>query len=196
MVESKVELKAAVESMKGDLLKEFATIRKAQAEEHSKALARVQVTKAETRTAGARRAAGVYLGQGTNASVTALTAEPPELGGEGIFEIFKFKEEVSSMKKRSTQTPTLQIPEEYKLKKFEEDLLTLAWVDELVAHNEEHHDHINATYLRGTVAGGTLDNANVAMNVVLCFPKNDFIDGPQQHTLTVLCSIDPTRNRS
>ena len=58
VVESKVELKAAVESMKDDLLKEVATILKAQAEEHSKALAQVQVTKTETRTAGARRAAG------------------------------------------------------------------------------------------------------------------------------------------
>ena len=141
VVESKVELKAAVESMKGDLLKEFATILKAQAEEHSKALAQVQVTKAETRTAGARRAAGVYSGQGTNASVTALTAEPPELGQEGVFEIFKFKEEskeVSSTKKRSTQTPTLQIPEEFILEKFEEDPLTLAWVDALVDGNAEN----------------------------------------------------------
>ena len=43
VVESKVELKAAVESMKGDLLKEFATILKTQAEEHSKALAQVQL---------------------------------------------------------------------------------------------------------------------------------------------------------
>ena len=39
VAESKVELKAAVESMKGDLPKEFATILKAQAEEHSRALA-------------------------------------------------------------------------------------------------------------------------------------------------------------
>ena len=69
--------------------------------------------------------------------MTALTAEPPELGEEGIFEIFKFKEEVSSMKKRSTQTPTLQIPEEYILEKFEEDPLTLARVDALVDGNAE-----------------------------------------------------------
>ena len=94
MLESKVELKAAVESMKGDILKEFATILKAQAVEHSKALAQVQVTKTETRSAGTRRAAGVYSGQGTNASVTALTAEPPEIGEEGEFEIFNFKEEL------------------------------------------------------------------------------------------------------
>ena len=110
VIESKVELKAAVEAMKGDLLKEFATILKAQAEEHSKALAQIQVTKTETRTAGARRAAGVYSGQGTNASVTALTAEPPEIGEEGGFEIFKFKEDATSMKKKSTQAPTWQIP--------------------------------------------------------------------------------------
>ena len=154
MVESKVELKAAVESMKGDLLKEFATILKAQAEEHSKALAQVQVTKAETRTAGARRAAGVYSGRGTDAAVTALTAEPPELGQEGVFEIFNFKEESEevSSKKRSTQTPTLQIPEEFTLEKFEEDPLTLAWVDALVGGNVEKHDQIDATYLRDTVA--------------------------------------------
>ena len=69
MLESKVELKAAVESMKGDILKEFATILKAQAVEHSKALAQVQVTKTETRSAGAHRAAGVYSGQGTGYNV-------------------------------------------------------------------------------------------------------------------------------
>ena len=158
MVESKVELKAAVESMKGDLLKKFATILKTQAEEHSKALAQVQVTKTETRTAGARRAAGVYSGQGTNASsVTALTAEPPKLGQEGEFEIFNFKEvskEVSPTKKRSTQTPPLQIPEEFILEKFEEDPLTLAWVDALVGGNVEKHDQIDAAYLRDTVVEG------------------------------------------
>ena len=82
VVETKVELKAAVESMRDDLLKEVATILKAQAGKHSKALAQVKVTKAETRTAGARHAAGVYSGQGSNASVTTLTVEPPEIGGE------------------------------------------------------------------------------------------------------------------
>ena len=193
VVESKVELKAAVESMKGDLLKEFATILKAQAEEHSKALAQVQVTKAETRTAGARRAAGVYSGQGTNASsVTALTAEPPELGQEGEFEIFNFKEapkEVSPTKKRSTQTPPLQIPEEFILEKFEEGPLILAWVDALVDGNAEKHDQIDAAYLRDTVAGGTLGNVNVGMNAVLCFLKNGLMDEPQQHTLTVLSTL-------
>ena len=60
VLESKVELKAAVESMKSDLMKEVARILKARAEEHSKALAQVQVTKTETRSAGSRRAAGVY----------------------------------------------------------------------------------------------------------------------------------------
>ena len=60
VLESKVELKAAVESMKSDLMKEVAGIFKAQAEEHSKALAQVQVTKTETRSEGSRRAAGVY----------------------------------------------------------------------------------------------------------------------------------------
>ena len=60
VVEPKAELKAAVESMKGDLLKESATTLKAQAEEHSNAPAQVQVTKTEACTAGARRAAGVY----------------------------------------------------------------------------------------------------------------------------------------
>ena len=132
----------------------------------------------------------MYSGQGTNASVTALTAEPPELGEEGIFEIFKFKEEeVSSMKKRSTQTPTPQIPEEYKLEKFEEDPLTLAWVDALVDSNAEKHDQIGAAYLRDTVAGGTLDHVNVGMNAVLCFLKNVLIDEPQQHTLIVLSAL-------
>jgi hypothetical protein len=75
LVESKIELKAAVESMKGDLMKEFASIPKTQAEEHSKALAQVQVTKTETRPAGSRRAAGVYSGQGSNAAVTALAVD-------------------------------------------------------------------------------------------------------------------------
>ena len=79
--------------------------------------------------------------------------------------------------------------EECRLEKFEEDLLTLAWVDELVAHNEENYDQIDAAYLRGTVAGGTLDNINVAMNAVLCFLKNGFIDDPHQHTLTVLSAL-------
>ena len=146
VVETKVELKAAVESMRSDLLKEVAAILKTQAEEHSKALAQVQVTKTETRTAGARRAAGVYSGQGTNASVTALTAEPPEIGGEDEVEVFKFKEElskdISPTKKRSTQTDLSEweIAECTKLEKFEEDPITLAWVDALVAHNEENHD--------------------------------------------------------
>ena len=66
--ESKVELKAAVESMKSDLMKEVARILKAQAEEHSKALAQVQVTKTETGSAGSRHVAGVYSGQSSNAS--------------------------------------------------------------------------------------------------------------------------------
>jgi predicted phage gp36 major capsid-like protein len=87
VLESKVELKAAVESMKSDLMKEAAGILKAQTEEHSKDLAQVQVNKTETRSAGSHRAAGVYSGQGTNASVTALTAEPLEEGQEGAFEI-------------------------------------------------------------------------------------------------------------
>ena len=65
VLESKVELKAAVESMEGDLINEFATILKPQAEEHSKALAQVVITKTETRSAGARRAADVCSGQGT-----------------------------------------------------------------------------------------------------------------------------------
>ena len=60
------------------------------------------------------------------------------------------------MKKRSPQTPALQIPEEYILEKFEEDPPTLAWVDALVDGNAEKHGQIDAAHLRGTVAGGTL----------------------------------------
>ena len=41
----------------------------------------------------------------------------------------------------------------------------------------------------GTVAGGTLNNVNVAMNAVLCFIKNGLIDDPQQHTLSVLSAL-------
>ena len=91
VLESKVELKAAVESMKSGLMKEVAGILKAQAEEHSKALAQVQVTKTETRSAGSRRAAGVYSGQGTNAAVTALTVEPLEEGQGSSVENCKFE---------------------------------------------------------------------------------------------------------
>ena len=183
VLESKVELKAAIEAMKGDLLKEFATILKAQAVEHSKALAQVQVTKTEARSAGARRAAGVYSGQGTTASVTALTAVPPEIGEEGEFEIFNFKEELPQ------GLPKWEVPEYARLEKFEEGPNTLAWIDELVGRSAENHDQIDAAYLCGTVAGGTLDNVNVAMNAVLCFLNNDLIDDPQQHTLTVLLTL-------
>ena len=95
VLESKVELKAAVESMKSDLTKEAAGILKAQAEEHSKALAQVQVTKTEARSVGSRRSAGVYSGQGTNASVTALTAEPLVEGQEESFENCKFEGELT-----------------------------------------------------------------------------------------------------
>ena len=91
VLESKVELKAAVESMKSNLMKEVAGILQAQAEEHSKALAQIQVTKTETRSVGSRCAAGVYSGQGSNASVTALTAEPLEEGQEGSVENCKFE---------------------------------------------------------------------------------------------------------
>ena len=134
VLESKVELKAAIEAMKGDLLKEFATILKAQAVEHSKALAQVQVTKTEARSAGARRAAGVYSGQGTTASVTALTAVPPEIGEEGEFEIFNFKEELPQ------GLPKWEVPEYARLEKFEEGPNTLAWIDELVGRSSENHD--------------------------------------------------------
>ena len=79
--------------MKSDLMKEVAGILKAQAEEHSKALARVQVTKTEMRSAGSRRTAGVYSGQGSNAPVTALTVEPLEEGEEGSVENCKFEGE-------------------------------------------------------------------------------------------------------
>ena len=103
--------------------------------------------------------------------MTALTAEPPEIGGEGKFEIFKFKEDGTSMKKRSTQTPTWHIPEECRLEKFEEYPHTLAWVDELVARNEENCNQIDAAHLRDTVAGGTLDNANVAMTCGSVLPQ-------------------------
>ena len=168
MLESKVELKATVESMKSDLMKEVAGIFKAQAEEHSKALAQVQVTKTETRSAGSRRAAGVYSGQGTNAPVTALTVEPLEEGQEGSVENCKFEGEL-----------TQGLPEWAVLEKLEEDPITLAWIDELVDHNAEHHDQIDAAYLCATVAGGTLDSFNVAMNAVLCFIKNSLIDDPQ-----------------
>ena len=75
------------------------------------------------------------------------------------------------------------------LEKLEEDPITLAWVDELVDRNAERHDQTDAAYLCGTVAGGTLDNVNVAMNAVLCFIKNNLIDNPQQYTLTVLSAL-------
>ena len=172
VVETKVELKAAVESMKSDLMKEFATILKTQAVEHSKALAQVQVTKTETRSAGARRAEGVFSGQGTTASVTAFTAEPPEEGQEDQYEIFRS----TISKKRSTQTelswqpqdlPKWEIPDYARLEKFEDDPLTIAWIDDLVERNAEGHEQIDAAYLCDTIAGGTLDNANVAMNAVL-----------------------------
>ena len=178
VLESKVELKAAVESMKGDLTKELAGILKAQAEEHSKALVQVQVTKTETRSAGSRRAAGVYSGQGTNASVAALTAEPLEEGQEGAFEICNFEEELPQ-----------GLPEGVGLEKPEEDPITLAWIDELVDRNAERHDQIDAAYLCDPVTGGTLGNVNVAMNAVLCFTKNGLIDDPQQHTLSVLSAL-------
>ena len=74
-------------------MKEVAGILKAQAEEHSKALAQVQVTKTETRSVGSRRAAGICSGQGSNVSVTALTVEQPEEGEEGSVENCKFEGE-------------------------------------------------------------------------------------------------------
>ena len=174
VLESKVELRAAVESMKSHM-KEVTGILKAQAGEHSKSLAQVQVTKTETRSAGSRRAADVYSGQGTNASVTALAAEPLEEGQEGSFENCKFEGELSQ-----------GLPEWAVLEKFEEDPIALAWIDELVVCNAEHHGQIDAAYLCGTVAGGTLDDVNVPMNAVLCFTKNGLVDDPQQHTLSVL----------
>ena len=74
-------------------------------------------------------------------------------------------------------------------KKIEEDPLTLAWLDELVNERDKDHDKIDAAYLFNTVAGGTLDSINVAMNAVLCFFKNGLIDEPQQRTLSVLSAI-------
>ena len=161
-------------------MKEVAGSLKAQAGGHSKALAQVQVTKTETRPAGSRRAAGVYSGsgQGSNAPVTALMAEPPEEGQEGSVESCKFEGEGIQ-----------GLPAWPVLEKLEEGPLTLACIDELVDHKAKHHDQIGAAYLCGTVAGGTLDNVNVAMSAVLCFIKNDLIDDPQQHTLPVLSAL-------
>ena len=83
-----------------------------------------------------------------------------------------------------------EVPEYARLEKFEEDPITLAWIGDLVGRNAENHGQIDAAYLCGTVAGGgTLDNANVGMHAVLCFIKNDLIDDPQQHTLTVLSAL-------
>ena len=75
------------------------------------------------------------------------------------------------------------------LERLEEAPIPLAWIDELVDRNTERHDQIDAAYLCATVAGGTLDSVNVAMNAVLCFIKNNLIDDPQQHTLTVLSAL-------
>ena len=99
-----------------------------------------------------------------------------EVGEEGEIEIFKFKEDVnkdvSSTKKRSTQTeqgfPEWEIAECIGLEKSEEDPTTLAWIDELVGRNAENHDQIDAVYLCGTVAGGTLGNVNVAAKPLQC----------------------------
>ena len=119
-----------------------------------------------------------YSGQGTNAPVTALTAEPREEGQASSVENCKFEGELIQ-----------DLPEWAVLEKLEEDPITLAWIDELVDHNAEGHDQIEAAYLRGTVAGGTFGNANVSMNAVLCFIKNCLINDPQQHTLTVLSAL-------
>ena len=178
LVESKIELKAAVEPMKGGSMKEFASILKTHAGEHSKALAQVLVTKMETRSAGSRRAAGVNSGQGSNAPITALTVEPLKEGEEGSVENCKFEEEeVRSL----SDCPVLQ--------KLEEDPLILAWLDELVDERAKDHDQTDAAYLYSTLAGGTLNNNNVAMNAVLCFFKNALIDEPRQYTLPVLSAI-------
>ena len=74
-------------------------------------------------------------------------------------------------------------------RKLEEGPPTLAWIGELVDHKAKHQDQVDAAYMCGTVAGGTLNNVNVAMNAVLCFIKNGLIDDPQQHTLSVLSAL-------
>ena len=164
--------------MKSDLMKEVAGILNAQAEEHSKPLAQVQVIKTETRSAGSRRAARVYSGQGSNAPVTALTVEPLEEGEEGSIENCNFEGE-----------GVQGLPMWPVLEKLEKDPLTLAWLGELVDERAKDHDKIDAAYLCNTAAGGTLDNINVAMNAVLYFFKNGLIDEPQRHTLSVLSAI-------
>ena len=74
-------------------------------------------------------------------------------------------------------------------RKVEDDPLTVALLDEVADERAKDHDKIDAAYLCNTVAGGALDNINVAMNAVLCFFKNGLIDEPQQHTFSVLSAI-------
>ena len=84
VVESKVELMAAVE----EIGKQFSQALKQQAEETAKMIADIKSNEVK-RTQGARRASGVFAGQGDGVNVTSFTTVP-EFGSESSIENFHY----------------------------------------------------------------------------------------------------------
>ena len=144
---------------------------KKQAEETASLKAEIASTEVQ-RTQGARRAAGVFAGQGDGVNVTTFTAVP-EVGDEPSCENFHFNGNID------------KVPAMLKLG---DDLNTMLWAKGKVEKHAIQND-VSTTYLCNTEEGGTLENKSVAMNAVLCLLVNGLIDEPQQHSLTVIATL-------